>query len=91
MLDFAVYDALEAGFGKVVFVIRRRIADEMQERFAHLKGEIDMDFVVQEVDILPGDLPVVPDRTKPWGTGHAVWVAAKCRPVAAWTTTCNGG
>ncbi|GEO04548.1 nucleotidyltransferase [Adhaeribacter aerolatus] len=77
IIDYSIYDAIKAGFGQVVFVIREAIAAEFKEtllpRFA---GKIDVDYVLQELDILPEGYSVPENRVKPWGTGHAVWVAA---------------
>jgi NDP-sugar pyrophosphorylase family protein len=76
IIDYSVYDAIRAGFGKVVFVIRRSIEEAfkavMTDKFA---GRITVDYVLQELDILPTGYQVPENRVKPWGTGHAVWVA----------------
>lgn len=77
IMDYSVYDAIRAGFGKVVFIIRKSIEDDF--RSAILKkyeGKIALDVVFQELDILPEGAVLNPDRVKPWGTGHAVWCAA---------------
>lgn len=78
IIDYSVYDAIRAGFGKVVFVIRHSFAEEFQEvfssrRFGH---RIDVEYVFQELDALPQGLVVPEGRTKPWGTNHAVMMAA---------------
>lgn len=78
IIDYSVYDAIRAGFGKVVFVIRHSFAGEFQEvfssrRFGH---RIDVEYVFQELDALPQGLVVPEGRTKPWGTNHAVMMAA---------------
>jgi len=76
ILEYAVYDAIQAGFGKVVFVIRKSIETTFKEhfnrKFAH---KIQVEYVCQELDMLPQPIPVTPERVKPWGTGQAVWVA----------------
>lgn len=76
IIDYSVYDALQAGFGKVVFVIRKQIEKEFvgffARRFEHL---IEMDYVFQELDMIPAGFSVPQERTKPWGTAHAVYVA----------------
>ena len=76
LLDYAVYDALQAGFGKVVFVITRALERDFRSFFEKkYQGSILMDFAFQDMDKIPGGFSVPPDRTKPWGTGHAVLVA----------------
>lgn len=76
IVDFSVYDALRAGFGKVVFVVRRDFEDRFRElvtaRFAH---RIDVALAFQELGALPAGFEVPANRDKPWGTGHAVLVA----------------
>lgn len=78
IIDYSIYDAIRAGFGKIVFVIRRDIEDQVKERFVKkLAGKIDVDYVFQEVTNLPANVKVAPDRQKPWGTSHAILVADK--------------
>jgi choline kinase len=78
ILEYSVYDAIRAGFGKVVFVIRRDIEKDFNEIFINkLKKFIEIDYVFQELDMVPSGITVPADRIKPWGTGHAVLVAAK--------------
>jgi len=77
VLDFAVYDAKRAGFGKFIFVIRREIDRDFREMFGRrLAKHVNVDYVYQELDMLPAGQYVHPDRKKPWGTGHAVLCAA---------------
>jgi UTP-glucose-1-phosphate uridylyltransferase len=77
ILEYSVYDAIRAGFGKVVFVIRRDIEKDFKEIFIDkLKSHIEIDYVFQELDMVPQGITVPADRVKPWGTGHAVMVAA---------------
>jgi len=77
VLDYSVYDALAAGFGKLVFVIRRDFEAVFLERVGRrFESKTDVHYVFQELDRLPGDRAVPPGRQKPWGTGHAVWCAA---------------
>lgn len=76
VLDYAVFDAIRAGFGRVVFIIRK----EFEEAFnttviPKYAGRIATDFVYQSLDDLPGGHAVPEGREKPWGTGHAVWCA----------------
>jgi len=76
IIDYSIYDAIRAGFGKIVFVIRRDIEDQVKERFVkRLKGKIEVDYVFQDITNLPEGVKVAPDRQKPWGTSHAILVA----------------
>ena len=76
ILDYSIFDAIRAGFKKVVFVIRKDILVDMQRIFFDKwKDKIEIDYVFQEVDDLPGGFRPTARRTKPWGTGHAIWVA----------------
>jgi UTP-glucose-1-phosphate uridylyltransferase len=77
LLEYSVFDAIRAGFGKVVFVIRKDIENDFKESvLAKLKGKIEVDYVFQELNVLPEGYSVPADRVKPWGTGHAILVAA---------------
>jgi len=76
IIDYSIYDAIRAGFGKVVFVIRRSFADAFREKFdSKLQGKIQTEYVFQELDALPEGFSLPEGREKPWGTGHAVLVA----------------
>jgi dTDP-glucose pyrophosphorylase len=78
IIDYSIYDAIRAGFGKIVFIIRRDIEEQVKERFVEkLKDKIDVDYVFQEITNVPEGAKVSPDRQKPWGTSHAVLVADK--------------
>ncbi|MDD4144663.1 MAG: sugar phosphate nucleotidyltransferase [Prolixibacteraceae bacterium] len=75
IMDYSIYDAIRAGFGKVVFVIRKSFAGEFKELFDHkLRGKIETEYVFQELEYLPEGYSVPPDRKKPWGTAHAILV-----------------
>ena len=78
IIDYSIYDAVQAGFGKVVFVIRHSFEQEFREVFSkeHFGGKIDVEFVFQELDYLPEGFTVPEGRIKPWGTCHAVMMAA---------------
>jgi hypothetical protein len=77
IIDYSIYDAIRAGFGKIVFVIRRDIEEQVKERFVKkLKGKIEVDYVFQEITNLPEGVTVNPERQKPWGTSHAILVTA---------------
>ncbi len=75
IMDFSIYDAIRSGFGKIVFVIRKSIEKEFKLIYTQkLKGKIDIEFVFQEVENIPEKYQN-PNRTKPWGTGHAILMA----------------
>jgi dTDP-glucose pyrophosphorylase len=75
IIDYSIYDAVRAGFGKIVFVIRRDIEEQVKERFVErLKDKIEVDYVFQEITNLPEGVKVSPERQKPWGTSHAILV-----------------
>lgn len=76
IMDYSLYDAVRAGFTKVVFIVRDEIIDVVKEKFgSKLKGRIEVDYVVQSLDKLIPEQFNNPDRVKPWGTGHAVLCA----------------
>ncbi len=76
IIDYSVFDAKRAGFGKIVFVIRKDIEKEFNEVFIEkLSRQIDVDYVFQELDNLPDGMKCPEGRSKPWGTCHAVLVA----------------
>lgn len=77
IIDYSIYDAIRAGFGKVVLVIRRELEDDFREFFGNkLDGKIEVKYVYQELDNIPKGLSYNPERKKPWGTAHAILVAA---------------
>ncbi|WP_010135640.1 sugar phosphate nucleotidyltransferase [Ochrovirga pacifica] len=76
IIDFSLYDAIDAGFQKVVFIVREEFIDQFKQQFDHkLQDKVEVEYVCQELDKIPSGYPVHPDRKKPWGTGHAVLVA----------------
>lgn len=76
IMDYSIYDAKRAGFGKIVFVIRPDIESDFKEMFLDkLNGHIDVDYVFQEKDMLPEGFELPEGRQKPWGTAHAMLVA----------------
>jgi len=76
ILEYSVFDAIRAGFGKVVFVIRESFADDFKARFEpKLAGKIKIEYVYQEINKLPEGFQLPESREKPWGTGHAVLMA----------------
>lgn len=77
IMDYSIYDALRAGFNKVVFVIRKDIEEAFHERIgAGYRQRIAVEYVFQELGMLPAGYAVPAERTKPWGTTHAVLMAA---------------
>jgi len=78
MLDYAVHDAVRAGFGRVVFIIRREFEKAFRDSvIPKYSGRIVSEVVFQEASDLPRGFTVPEGRQKPWGTGHAVWCARK--------------
>jgi len=76
IIDYSIYDAIKAGFGKVVLVVRQNILDEMKALFDPKWGDkIKLEYAIQEVNVPIEGVPYLPERKKPWGTGHAVMVA----------------
>lgn len=73
IIDYSLYDALRAGFTKVVFIIRREIERPFREKIGkRIEKRVETDYVFQELDNIPQGFTVPPNRNKPWGTGHAV-------------------
>ena len=73
IMDYSIYDAMQAGFGKVVFVIRKDFeADFRNKILSKYEGHIPVEVVFQSTDALPEGFTCPADRTKPWGTNHAV-------------------
>jgi len=76
IIDYSIYDAMRAGFGKVVFIIRESFADAFKEKFdKKLNGKIEVEYVFQELNMLPDGFTLPEGREKPWGTAHAILVA----------------
>ncbi|GAB4092267.1 glycosyltransferase family protein [Flaviaesturariibacter terrae] len=77
IMDYSIFDAIRAGFGKVVFIIRRDFADDFKHIFEpKLKGRIETEYVFQDMDsYLPEGFTAPADRKKPWGTSHAILCA----------------
>ncbi len=77
IMDYSIYDAIKAGFEKVVFIIRKDFAEDFKNIFEpKLKGRIATEYVYQELTSFLGTNPVPGDRKKPWGTAHAVLCAS---------------
>ncbi len=76
VLDYSVFDAIRAGFDRVIFVIREDFAEAFREGIgARFADRIQVDYAFQRLDDLPEPYTVPPDRTKPWGTSHAILAA----------------
>lgn len=76
-MDYSIYDAIHAGFGKVVFVIRKDFEQDFRDKvLSKYEGHIPVEVVFQSIDKLPEGYTCPTDRTKPWGPAHAVIMAA---------------
>lgn len=75
IIHYSVYDAITAGFGKVVFIIKQAIDEDFRALMQRVEQHIDVAYVYQENDRLPAGFSVPEGRTKPWGTGHAILCA----------------
>lgn len=76
IMDYSVFDAVRAGFGKVVFIIRHSFADEFRAKVvAKYTGKVETEIVFQELGMLPEGFTCPPGREKPWGTNHALLMA----------------
>ena len=77
IMDYSIYDALKAGFGKVVFVIRKDFEQDFREKIlSKYEGSVPVEVVFQSIDSLPEGYTAPEGRTKPWGTNHAVLMGA---------------
>lgn len=75
LLHYTIYDAVHAGFDKVVFIIRESFAKEFKDFVGkYSESLVETDYCYQEMNHLPGGMPPI-DREKPWGTAHAIWCA----------------
>jgi hypothetical protein len=76
IMDYSIYDAIRSGFGKIVFIIREEFADNFKAIFEpKLKGRVETGYVYQDLKAFLGGHSIPADRTKPWGTAHAVLCA----------------
>ena len=76
IIDYSIYDAIRAGFGKVVFIIRKSFEQDFKELFINkLQPFIPVEYVFQEIDKVPAGVEISPERSKPWGTAHAILMA----------------
>ena len=85
IIDYSIYDAVEAGFGKVVYIVREHFKADMEkavkEKYSNVKcvdgSPLEFQFVTQELHKIPAQFTLNPERVKPWGTAHAVLMAAE--------------
>ncbi len=78
IMDYSIYDAILAGFGKLVFVIRKSFEEDFKEKIVKkYEHKIPVELVFQELDYLPEGFQPHPDRVKPWGTNHAVMMGER--------------
>lgn len=76
IIDYSIYDAIQAGFGKISFIIREEFAEKFKEIFEpKLAGRVETDYVFQSYDLKPFGIDKEIERAKPWGTAHAVLAA----------------
>jgi UTP-glucose-1-phosphate uridylyltransferase len=76
IMDYSIYDAIKAGFKKIVFIIRKDFVNDFREIFdPKLKGKVAVDYVFQDIHSFTNGYQIPADRTKPWGTAHAVLCA----------------
>ena len=83
IIDYSIYDAVEAGFGKVVYIVREYFLEQFQqtvkEKYSNVKcvdgSPLEFVFVTQELHKIPAEFTLNPERQKPWGTAHAVLMA----------------
>lgn len=76
IMDYSIFDAIRAGYKKIVFIIRKDFADDFKAIFEpKLKGRVETDYVYQHLQDFTNDFPVPAERVKPWGTAHAVLCA----------------
>ena len=85
IIDYSIYDAVQAGFGKVVYIVREYFREQMEQtvrqKYSSVKcldgSPLEFQFVTQELDKIPQGFTLNPERQKPWGTAHAVLMAAQ--------------
>ena len=76
IIDFSVYDAIRAGYNKVVFIIRKDFEKQFKQKISNkYKDKIDVEIVYQDLHDLPRSFRCPSERSKPWGTGHAILAA----------------
>lgn len=86
IIDYSVYDAIKAGFGKVVFIIKKELEKDFTENLlARFENRVETRYVFQEKDMLPKGYELPENREKPWGTAHAIMISESAidEPFAA--------
>jgi hypothetical protein len=79
IIDYSIFDAIEAGFEKVIFIIKEEMLEDFKSTVGkRVSGAIEVEYVFQKLDDIPKQFTVPKDRIKPWGTCHAIW---SCRDV----------
>ncbi|MCK4920858.1 MAG: nucleotidyltransferase [Bacteroidales bacterium] len=74
--DYSIFDAIRAGFGKIIFVISPKMEEEFVSSYIKkFPAELEIDYVIQDVNTIPDGIEISPERVKPWGTAHAVLMA----------------
>ncbi len=74
IMDYSIYDAIESGFTKVVFLIKRDMLETIENTIAkRIKNKIKVEYAFQELNNIPDDVIIPKDRIKPWGTAHAIY------------------
>ena len=77
IMDYSIYDAIKAGFGEVVFIVKENFLESFKQRiYGKYGNRIKFNFVVQELNLIPEQFKLNPEREKPWGTGHATILAS---------------
>lgn len=73
IIDFSIYDAIQAGFEKVIFIIKEDMKEVFQETIGkRIQGHIEVEYVYQDMNDIPSGFSIPEGRVKPWGTGHAI-------------------
>lgn len=76
IMDYSIYDAIRAGFGKVVCIIKKEFEEDFEAAIgSRIRGHVELVYAYQSLDQLPEGFSIPEDRVKPWGTAHAVWCA----------------
>ena len=79
IIDFSIYDAVAAGFEKIVFIIKKAIEEDFKEHIGkRMEQHAEVAYVYQELDKLPEGYTCPEERVKPWGTGHAIRRCTVC-------------
>ena len=74
IIDYSIYDAIKAGFTKIVFIIKEENYNYFMETIGkRIAGKIDVEYVFQKMEDIPNGVEVPKDRVKPWGTGHVLY------------------